>query len=72
MRRETNIGHGGIGIYWSPGVDNNWISYYEVRRDGKTVDRISIGNYYFDHTAGWDSPHEYAVRTIDGDGNASG
>jgi hypothetical protein len=71
VRRETNIGHGGIGVYWSPGTDNNWISYYEVRRDGKVLEKVAIGNYYFDHATGWDSAHEYAVRTVDGDGNAS-
>jgi len=71
VRRETNIGHGGIGVYWSPGVDNNWISYYEVRRDGRILEKVAIGNYYFDRAEGWSNAHEYAVRTIDGDGNAS-
>jgi len=70
-RQEVNIGHSGIGIYWSPGVDDNWISYYEVRRDGQVVGKASIGNYYFDHAPGWDGRHEYAVRTVDGDGNGS-
>jgi hypothetical protein len=72
VRRETNIGHGGIGVYWSPGTDNNWISYYEVRRDGSILDKVAIGNYYFDHAEGWSNAREYAVRTVDGDGNASG
>ena len=71
-RRENNLGHGGIGIYWSPGTDNNWISYYEVRRDGTILDKVAVGNYYFDHAAGWQGRHEYAVRTVDGDGNSSG
>ena len=70
-RQEVNIGHSGIGIYWSPGVDDNWISYYEVRRDGQVVGKASIGDYYFDHAPGWDGRHEYAVRTVDGDGNVS-
>ncbi len=70
--RENNLGHGGIGVYWSPGADNNWISYYEVRRDGTILDKVAMGNYYFDHAALWQRPHEYAVRTVDGDGNASG
>ncbi|MHB8865277.1 MAG: malectin domain-containing carbohydrate-binding protein [Pirellulaceae bacterium] len=69
--RETNIGHSGIGVYWSPGMDNNWISYYEVRRGETIVDKVAIGNYYFDHAAGWEGRHEYSVRTVDGDGNAS-
>ena len=72
VRRETNIGHGGIGVYWSPGTDNNWISYYQVRRDGKILEKVAVGDYYFDHAAGWEGRHEYAVRTIDGDGHASG
>lgn len=71
VRRETNIGHGGIGVYWSPGTDNNWISYYEVRRDETILDKVAIGNYFFDHASGWDGAREYAVRTVDGDGNAS-
>ena len=71
VRRETNLGHGGAGVYWSPGTDDNWISYYEVRRDGTILDKVAIGVYYFDHAAGWDKAREYAVRTVDGDGNAS-
>ena len=71
-RRETNLGHGGRGLYWSPGADNNWISYYEVRRDGKILDKVALGNYYFDHAEGWSNAREYALRTMDGDGNASG
>jgi hypothetical protein len=72
VRRETNIGHSGIGIYWSPGADDHWISYYEVRRDGQILGKVAIGDYYFDHGPSWDDRHEYAVRTVDGDGNASG
>jgi hypothetical protein len=71
-RHETNIGHNGIGIYWSPGTDDRWVSAYEVRRDGKILEKVAIGNYYFDRSADWNTPHEYAVRTIDGDGNVSG
>jgi hypothetical protein len=71
VRRETNLGNGGAGVYWSPGMDNNWISYYEVRRDGTILDKVAIGVYYFDHAEGWDKAREYAVRTVDGDGNAS-
>ena len=33
-RREVNIGHSGVGVYWSPGADDNCLSHYEVRRDG--------------------------------------
>ncbi|MFA6244657.1 MAG: malectin domain-containing carbohydrate-binding protein, partial [Candidatus Hydrogenedentales bacterium] len=71
VRHETNIGHRGIGVYWSPGADDNWISYYEVRRNGGVLDKVALGDYYFDHAAGWNIAREYAVRTVDGDGNGS-
>ena len=70
-RRETNIGHSGVGIYWSPGADNTWISYYEVRRGATSLGKASVGTYFFDHAAGWDPKAQYSVRTIDADGNAS-
>ena len=70
VRRETNIGHAGIGVYWAPGADDHWVSYYEVQRDGKILNKVAIGTYYFDHAAGWNGACEYAVRTVDGDGNA--
>ncbi|MCL5099424.1 MAG: malectin, partial [Candidatus Omnitrophica bacterium] len=70
-RRETNIGHSGVGIYWSPGSDNNWISYYEIRRGEKLLGKASTGTYYFDHSDGWDPAAVYSVRTVDGDGNLS-
>jgi len=70
-RSETNLGHSGVGIYWSPGTDNNWIRYYEVRRGETTIGKASVGIYYFDHSNGWDPAAAYAVRTVDGDGNAS-
>ncbi|MCL5098395.1 MAG: malectin, partial [Candidatus Omnitrophica bacterium] len=70
-RRESNIGYLGVGIYWSPGSDNNWISYYEVRRGAQVLGKVSYGTYFFDHFPGWNPTADYAVRTIDGDGNAS-
>ena len=70
-RRETNLGHTGVGVYWSPGRDDHWISYYEVRRGNHVLGKASAGCYYFDHSAGWDPQASYAVRTVDGDGNAS-
>ena len=70
-KRETNIGYAGVGIYWSPGSDNNWISYYEVKRGDEVLAKISTGTYYFDRSAGWNPAAQYAVRTVDGDGNTS-
>lgn len=71
IRRENNIGHTGVGVYWSPGADENWISYYEIRRDGKLLGKASVGNHYFDRASGWNLAGRYAVRAVDGDGNAS-
>lgn len=70
-RNEVNIGHSGVGLYWSYGVDANWVSYHEIRRNGAVIGKTSIGTYYFDHSQGWDRSAEYAVRSVDGDGNAS-
>jgi len=71
-RRETHLGHTGIGVYWSPGTDNNLVSYYEIRRGEAVLGKVSAGTCFFDHTPGWDSQAQYQVRTVDGDGNASG
>jgi len=71
-RRETNVGHAGVGLYWSPGSDDNWISYYEVRRADRILGKVSWGTYYFDHALGWDPRAEYSVQTVDGDGHRSG
>ncbi len=70
-RHEMNIGHSGVGVYWSPGSDENWISYYEVRRGESILGKVSWGTYYFDHSPGWDPRAAYSVRTVDGDGNQS-
>jgi hypothetical protein len=71
-RRETNIGYTGMGIYWSPGADDNWVSYYEVRRGEEVLGKASTGTYYFDRSQGWTPNAKYSVRTVDGDRNASG
>ncbi len=71
-RRETNIGHSGVGLYWSAGTDESWLSYYEVKRGEEVLGKVSLGTYYFDHAEGWDPEAAYAVRSVDGDGNVSG
>ena len=70
-RRETNLGHSGVAVYWSPGSDNNWVSNHEVRRGASVLGQVSTGTFFFDHAPGWDPAAEYAVRTVDGDGNVS-
>ena len=72
LRRETNLGHTGVGIYWSPGTDENWVSGYEVQRGSQMLGKVAKGTYFFDHSDGWDPKADYAIRTLDGDGNVSG
>ena len=71
-RYETNIGHSGVGVHWSPGSDDRCVGSYEVRRNGKPLGKTAKGTYYFDHSEGWDPKAKYEVRTVDGDGNPSG
>jgi hypothetical protein len=67
----TNMGYVGVELNWLPGADNNWISYYQVFRNGVAIDKVSKGTYYFDHSAGADLAARYDVATVDGSGNAS-
>lgn len=68
---NTNMGYQGVGVTWTPGSDNNWVSYYNVLRDGKVIGKVSQGNYFFDHTPGASPSATYAIQTVDGDGNVS-
>ena len=65
------MGYPGVELTWKPATDNNWISYYEVFRDGMAIDRVAKGLYYFDHSAGADLAAKYEVRAVDGAGNVS-
>jgi len=72
-RLGTNQGVQGIEISWLPGRDNNWISFYEVLRDGKLIGKSAIGTFFFDYKgeARKRLDSRYEVRTVDGDGNRS-
>jgi hypothetical protein len=70
-RRNDNMGYPGIELEWKPGADNNWISYYEIFRNGLAIDKVAKGTFYFDHSAGADLAATYEVRTVDGAGNVS-
>jgi hypothetical protein len=67
----VNMGFPGVELKWTNARDNNWISYYEVLRDGKAIDKVAKGTFYFDHSAGADPAARYEVRTVDGDENRS-
>ena len=69
--RAENMGYPGVELMWKPGTDDNWVSYYEIFRDGKSIDKVAKGTYYFDHSAGADLGAKYEVRTVDGAENTS-
>jgi hypothetical protein len=69
----TNLGVQGVEVAWTPGSDNNWVSYYEVLKDGTVLAKVAIGSFFFDYKG---NPREHLearheVRTVDGDGNRS-
>ena len=66
-----NMGYPGVELTWKPATDENWLSYYEVFRDGAAIDRVAKGLYYFDHSAGADPAAKYEVRAVHGAGNVS-
>jgi len=72
-RVGTNLGTQGIEIAWSEGRDDNWVSYYEVIKNGSTLGKCAKGTFFFDHSLGarHDIAARYEVRTVDGDGNRS-
>jgi hypothetical protein len=72
VRNETNIGHAGVGIYWSPATDPHGTHRYEVRRGGDVIGTAAQGCHFFDHVPGADADAQYAVRTVDMDDRMSG
>lgn len=73
-RLGTNLGTQGVEVSWEAAGDNNWISYYEILRDGVVEARTARGRFYFDHAGepGQKINSRYEVRAVDGDGNRGG
>ena len=71
LRREVNLGHTGVGVYWSTSPEDHWIKYYEVQRNGKMLGKVATGAYTFDWSPEADLGAVYSVRTVDGNDNAS-
>jgi hypothetical protein len=72
-RLATNLGVEGIELSWSPSHDDNWISYYEIHKNGKLIGRAAKGTFFFDHSdsARNDIEANFEVAAVDGDGNRS-
>jgi hypothetical protein len=72
-RLGTNLGMQGVEVAWKGGTDNNWVSYYEILKDGALVAKAAIGSFFFDYkgNARQHLGARYEVCTVDGDGNRS-
>jgi Melibiase len=67
----THMDQIGVELRWKAATDNNWISYYEIYRNGEAIDKVAKGTFYFDHSAGADPASRYGVAAVDGSGNLS-
>ena len=71
LRSETWGGRAGVALRWAPSHDNVLVAGYEVSRDGRLLDYVGIGMFYFDASSGAGLNQRYEVVAIDGDGNRS-
>ena len=71
QHRGENMHYPGVELTWKAGSDNNWVSYYEVFRNGTALDKVAKGTFFFDHSAGADLAARYEIQTVDGAGNVS-
>lgn len=72
-RLGTNLGTQGIELSWTPSQDDNWISYYEIHKNGRLIAKAAKGTFFFDHSdsARRDLDARFEVEVVDGDGNHS-
>lgn len=72
-RLGTNLGTQGIELSWSPSHDDNWISYYEIYKNGTLIGKTAKGTFFFDHSefARDAIGARFEVAAVDGDGNHS-
>jgi hypothetical protein len=72
-RLASNLGVQGIELTWTPSRDDNWISYYEIRKNGLPFAKAAKGTFFFDHSgsAQKDIDANFEVAAVDGDGNRS-
>jgi hypothetical protein len=67
---ETWNARSGVALRWEASQDEDgMVSHYEVLRDGKLIDYVGIGTFYFDPGASTDAYYE--IVSVDGDGNHS-
>src|ERR1039458_7387034 len=62
MHLGSHMGYTGVELNWLPSIDNNWVSYYEIFRNGEAIDKVAKGTYYFDHSLASELSARYEVR----------
>jgi hypothetical protein len=72
-RLGTNLGTEGIEVSWSSSHDDNWISFYEIHKNGRVIGKTAKGTFFFDHadSARNEIDARFEVTAVDGDGNRS-
>lgn len=70
-RQESYGGRTGIAVRWSPSRDDVLVAGYQVLRDGKTLDSVGIGTFYFDAEKGYGLARHYQIVAVDADRNRS-
>lgn len=68
-RSATYMSRTGVEITWPDATDDNWVSYYEVFRDGVSIGKRPISHQFFDPYG--QVGQKYEVQTVDGGGNRS-
>ena len=68
---EEYNGKTGVALRWSPSRDNILVAGYQVMRDGKVIDYVATGTFYFDVSEAAGIDHRYEILAEDGDGNRS-
>ncbi len=71
ITRETYGGRTGVALRWAPATDDKLLAEYHVWRDGKLLDHVAIGTFYFDFSNEAGLDRRYEIVAVDGDGNRS-
>ncbi len=70
-RQETYNGRAGVALRWEPSRDNVMVARYQVMRDGKPLEDVAIGAFFFDASPGSSLDRRYEIVAVDADGNRS-
>lgn len=68
-RAAVYQGKPGVELTWAAASDNNWVSYYEVLKNGVPLTKSAKARFAFDPSGSLSD--SYQVRAVDGDSNSS-